>query len=304
MHKILINRALLDLRFSPRTPLLVKAGDSAQPLLNPQHPDLMCVRTGQGKDQTVYIPGASLKGVIRSAAERVLRSIDESYACDPLAQRTRCQRDAARKGDEDAPEAKAEAHAMLCLACRTFGSQAMSSRAVFTDALPPEKLRERTNRTEVRSGVAIERKTGGPSRGKLYDMECVTGGAFDTRLVLTNYELWQLAVLGLVLRDADDGLVRFGGAKTRGFGSLRVEPLGLRVDQTGKDETLGGVASLRPNMKEAYGLKESGLRVDAGGDAITGALGRRVTWTGAEHVWAALDRVVDAAWPGLVKEAP
>lgn len=304
MHKALVNRAQLELRLSPRTPLLVKAGNDAQPLLHPQFPDLMCVRTGGPDFETVYIPGASLKGVIRSAAERVLRSLDGSFACDPLDDQSRCHREASKHGEGKKPEDKQKAHSMLCLACRTFGSQALASRVVFRDAIPPPELRAPTNRTELRSGVAIDRKTGGAARRKRYDMECVTGGAFDTTIVLTNFELWQLAVVGTVLRHANDGLIRFGSAKSRGFGELSVTPLSLRVEQQGTGASLAGVGTLlSAELRQAYGFKESDLRVDAGGDVSASSLGRRLVWTTPDAVWKTLDRVADKCWPLLRGQA-
>lgn len=313
MHKLAINRARLNLRLRPTTPILVKSGDKAAALVHVERPDLMCVRTHHAAlGETVYVPGSSLKGVVRSAAERVLRSIGlppEVGACDPLRPEGRCQKDAGRRGDEIArskgsggePHPMAEVYRMLCLACRTFGSQALASRIAFADAYPPsEELRPEVER---RNGVAIDRRTGGPSRGKLFDMEVVVGGAFDTSIHLSNYELWQLALVSVVLRDIQDGFVRIGSSKTRGLGHVDVELRSLVVDQRPVGGAIAGVGQLAPDLREPYGLRETGGTVGARGEPVVGALGERMQWSDTT-AWAALDATVDAAWPGLLSGSP
>jgi len=315
MHKAALNRARLDLRLIPAGPLCVKSGDQAIGLLRPELPDLMCVRTRRNGRHTVYVPGASLKGVVRSSAERVLRSLGLA-CCDPLSHTGPCQRDASRLGDEvarrggEGPHPMAGVYRMVCLACRTFGSQALASRVSFADAYPPEdepELFERANQTESRSGVSIDRRTGGPARGKLFEQETVTGGAFDTTIHLGNFELWQLGLVGLVLRELDDGFVRLGSAKSRGFGQVRVELRSLRIDQLpgGRSgiETLAGVGALASDWRDAYGLLED--QPMAGGPTPRpGALGLRFDWMGQQSVGDLLDALLDAPWSALVERGP
>lgn len=290
MQKIAINRARLDLRLTPETPLLIRAGDKGRVLLHPELPDMMFVRTGAIGNETVYIPGASLKGVIRSAAERVLRTVGVR-CCDPMEHKTVCHDDASKAADrpeKDVAHPQARVHAMVCYACRTFGSQAISSRVRFSDARPGEGQEKRANATEVRNGVAIDRKTGGPARGKLYDLEVVTGGEFVTRIHLENVQLWQLALLGFVLQDMNDGFVRLGGGKSRGFGAVQVGLEKLVFEQApGRAERPAGVAALRGDLVGPYGL------CAAGADRIEGELPT------ARDAGAFFDRWTfegDAAW--------
>ena len=306
MLKLTINRVRLDLRIEPVTPLLIKSGDKGAAMLHPERPDLMFVRTGPREAETVYIPGSSIKGVVRGAAERVLRTVG-AFCCDPLDQRNTCHRDASTKGDEIARRGSHDEHpqaavyAMLCTACRTFGSQALAGRVAFSDALPSADERARSNATERRSGVSIYRRTGGPSRGKLFDMELVTRGAFDTSIHLTNVELWQLGLLGVVLRDVEAGFVRFGSSKSRGLGHVRIVPRGALFDQVDPAHhatTPSGVAALR-SLAGPYKLfagAADALADPAGGDGQETTLGQRWVWTSETTVWRLLDACAGKPW--------
>ncbi|MBX3274758.1 MAG: CRISPR-associated RAMP protein [Sandaracinaceae bacterium] len=307
MHKLTINRARIDLAFTPKTPLLVKSGDKGAQLLHPERPDLMCVRTHHGaRGETVYVPGSSLKGVVRSAAERVLRSL-ELPCCDPMNHKSRCHDEASKRGDAIARGREAagshpmgEVHGMLCLACRSFGSQAIASRVSFADAYPTEQSHARANHTETRNGVSIDRMTGGPARGKLFELEVVVGGDFATSIHFANFELWQLGLVGVVLADLDDGFVRLGSAKTRGLGRVSVALSELVVDQIGAGGGLAGVGTLRSDLVDSYDLLERDLRGPSG-EARVSALGQRLVWKGNEACRRALDEVVERAWPTLLK---
>lgn len=313
MLKLSVNRVRLDLRIEPVTPLLIKSGDKGAAMLHPERPDLMFVRTGPRDAETVYVPGASIKGVVRSAAERVLRTIG-AFCCDPLDQQNSCHKEASRMGDDIARRGSREEHAqaavyaMLCTACRTFGSQALAGRVAFSDALPPEGERIRANATERRSGVSIDRRTGGPSRGKLFDMELVTRGAFDTSIHLTNVELWQVGLLGIVLRDVEAGFVRFGSAKSRGLGHVRIVPRGAlfeQVDPAHKKTAPSGVAALR-DLAGPYQLfagPGDGLADAAGGDRSGTSVGDRWVWSNQDAVWRLLDACAGKPWLAFCAES-
>jgi len=313
MLKLTINRVRIDLRIEPVTPLLIKTGDKGAALLHPERPDLMFVRTGPRDAETVYLPGSSIKGVVRSAAERILRTVGAD-ACDPLDHQGRCQREASNKGDEIARRGSHEEHpqaavyAMLCTACRTFGSQALAGRVSFSDAYPPEAERARANATERRSGVSIDRKTGGPARGKLFDMELVTRGAFDTSIHLANVELWQLALLGIVLHDIETGFVRFGSAKSRGLGHVRIAPRGAifeQVDPAHATTVPSGVGALRDLAKyQLFAGRGDALADAAGGDGKQTAIGQTWVWTDREAVWRLLDACAGRPWAEFCAAAP
>jgi CRISPR/Cas system CSM-associated protein Csm3 (group 7 of RAMP superfamily) len=76
--------------------------------------------------------------------------------------------------------------------------------------------------TETRTGVAIDRILGSVAHGP-FDFEVVTRGAFATTIQLRNFEVWQLGLLALVLRDLEEGLIPIGFGKSRGLGDVEAK---------------------------------------------------------------------------------
>jgi CRISPR-associated RAMP protein (TIGR02581 family) len=215
MHKRLLNEAILEVAIEPQGPILIKAGDKGA---DPTLPDMEFVRTnGQP-----YLPGSSLKGVIRSHCERLARTVGgEAMACDTLHDRHSCgarlQRERLR------PEV---VHTRSCFACRLFGNTALASRFSLSDAMP---LDSAALQTEERNGVAIDRVFGSVAVGP-FNYETVTAGMFRATLVVRNFGLAQLGLLALTFRDLQQGRARLGFGKSRGLGTVTftVQPVLLR----------------------------------------------------------------------------
>ncbi|HXG36572.1 MAG TPA: RAMP superfamily CRISPR-associated protein [Dehalococcoidia bacterium] len=250
MHKARYNLLHLCLELSPRGPLLVKAGGiSADPSL----PDMQFVRTFHPEQgETLYIPGSSLKGVVRSFVEKVLRTLDDSrswrHACPTFADDpASCAR---RLGKEELPSYEIYRHS--CGACRIFGHTRLRGRASFTDFLPRGEVR-----TEVRYGVAVSRLSHAVAQGP-FEMEVAVAGTFAGKLVLENFELWQLALLALALESIERGLLKVGYGKNRGFGEVSISVREARLDEvaTALDPTVWRGLGALVNGDEAarYGL--------------------------------------------------
>ncbi len=78
MHKRLLNEAIIEISIQPNGPILIKAGEKGA---DPTLPDMEFVRT----NNKPYLPGSSLKGVIRSHCERLARTVGGArLSCDPL----------------------------------------------------------------------------------------------------------------------------------------------------------------------------------------------------------------------------
>lgn len=267
MFKQAYNRVLLDLEVETITPLLIKAGDAG---LNPAASDLNPVRTRHPKwGDSVYIPGSSLKGVVRSAAEASVRgqTLGENLqgACDTLG--SEC---CGRVIKDMAPR---DVYSKHCAACRAFGSTLMKGRASVRDLYPWTDNDEGSadnvtaaNQVETRHGVAINRISGGVHHGP-FDQELVPAGViFFGEISLVNYQVWQLGLLAAGLDELNEGFARLGSSKSRGLGGVRVRVAHLRHDQplTAGDRPLG-VATLAGADGEAYGLlHESALPETAG----------------------------------------
>jgi CRISPR-associated RAMP protein (TIGR02581 family) len=242
MFRTLQNLADLRVTLRPDGPLLVRAQSVG---IDPGLADMEFQRTHRDGKNTVFLAGSGLKGVLRSHCERLLRSAHR-FACDPTKVRepSTC---GARK-ESDPPDPVRYPHALQCAACFTFGSLKMAGRFRIADAYPAEGEMEAANRTEVRTGVGIDRKSQAASPGVLYDTEVVVGGAFELRIGGENFSLWQLGLVLAALDHLDSGLVRIGGAKARGMGTVTLEDwsvgLGFLDDHAG---TLTGARPLEPD---------------------------------------------------------
>jgi CRISPR/Cas system CSM-associated protein Csm3 (group 7 of RAMP superfamily) len=75
MHKATFLEGTLHLTIRPNGPVLIKAGESGG--ADPTRPDMEFVRTQRNGVRQVYLPGPSLKGVVRAQAERICRTLDQ-----------------------------------------------------------------------------------------------------------------------------------------------------------------------------------------------------------------------------------
>ncbi len=247
-----LNQIRVELSVTPRGPLLVRSGRKGA---DPTRPELECVRTTWGGTRSVYIPGSSLKGVMRSHAERLLLS--EDVRITPTFE------------GQDAFDQKAPGPAVYRGSSplgRTFGNLHLKGHVAVSDLLPgaheAEDSEERArqvalaNAVEQRNGVAIDRLLGSAAHQALFDQEVVVQGRFDGRVLLRNVQLYQLALVLLVVRDLDEGYVQIGSGTTRGNGWVRAEVREVVVESRrgkGDPRTLRGVGSLVAD-RQAYGL--------------------------------------------------
>jgi CRISPR/Cas system CSM-associated protein Csm3 (group 7 of RAMP superfamily) len=146
------------------------------------------------------LPGSAIKGVLRSRCEFILRSLDVPACLDGSC------------GE--------------CPTCQLFGyslpkpdSYGRTGRRgilVFHDSLVEVETETQ------RAHVAIDRVTGGSRDSALYSTECIDQGSLRIRVeALETPPPWTVGLLAAALRDVSDGYVGFGGATTRGYGSLR-----------------------------------------------------------------------------------
>jgi len=238
MHKQLLNEATLDFTIVPEGPILVKAGETGA---DPTRPDMEFVRTWRNGEQVVYLPGPSLKGVIRSHCERIARTVGEGRSCNPVAKGKSCGDKFEQKDPGD------KVHAGSCFICQMFGNTVLAGRVRTADAYPltveeyenkhpdikkewdreglsrEEREHKIEPRTEERNGVAIDRVFGSVAGGALFQLEVVTSGEFKTKITIRNFTIAQLGLLALALRDLKLGRVGVGFGKSRGLGHVTLE---------------------------------------------------------------------------------
>jgi CRISPR-associated RAMP protein (TIGR02581 family) len=269
MHKKLLNEARFDLTISVEGPLLVKSGTETW---DPSVPDMQFVRTRHASlGETVFIPGSSLKGTLRSYSEKIARTLNVT-CCNPFSApkegKDNSEGFCGKKLEAEARErnqreglSSGEIYSRSCAACRIFGSTVMAGRALFADCYPVADLSERLTR---RTGVAIDRILGSASGGALFEVEALMSGDFETAVTLRNFELWQLGLLGLSIRDFCLGRVRVGFGKSRGFGAVsaklkRLELRSILADGLRKEDghlLINGIGALLGDARGGYGIEE------------------------------------------------
>lgn len=278
MFRTLQNTAKIRLTLVPDGPIVVRAQSVG---LDPGPADMEFQRTRRNGQSTVFLAGSGLKGVIRSHCERLLRSSGR-FACDPTQVQDRATTCGSRHKDAPANPHKYP-HDGNCPACFTFGSLKMAGRFRISDAFPPPELAEAANRTEVRAGVGIERRSQAASSGVLYDTEVVVGGGFEASISAENYSLWQLGLVLAALQDLHRGLVRIGGGKARGMGSVQVQDLSVELgfldSQTGK--LTGARRAKVDGQDKDYGLPEADvLEAPPCGETLSSGLFRSIRYEG------------------------
>jgi len=185
------------------------------------------------------LAGSGLRGVLRSHAERIARTLAthnadsktaflhtcpacspvESHADKPLAS---C--DTLLK-DVEFPTDKEVSDKHLCLACRLFGSTRRGSRLLVEDAPYQPTEAQLKPVLKMMDFLAIDRFTGGGAEGAKFDALALWKPAFNLRLHLENPELWELGWLALVLRDLQEGWLTVGFGAAKGFGQVELENL-------------------------------------------------------------------------------
>ncbi len=224
MFKRMYNEVVIYLTIRPQGPILIKAGEAGA---DPTRPDMEFVRTWRGGEHVVYLPGSSLKGVLRAHCERIVRTMEaggeghRTLACDPLGKQSCGERLVRAKQKRDI--ASPQIYHDSCFICQLFGNTALAGHLRTSDAYPTGPVR-----TEQRDGVAIDRVYGAVAVGP-FQYETVSEGAFQTQILIRNFTVAQLGLLGLALRDLQRGHVGVGFGKSRGLGQVTVTFDGLVV---------------------------------------------------------------------------
>jgi CRISPR-associated protein Csm3 len=227
------SRTIVNATLQMHTALSVGSRSS----LEPTGTDLPVIKDPRGMP---FIPGSSIKGVIRTQLERVLRSLDSKVtklgACDPLSNPcvSNIDKENFVKNLRDIPDENREQDLSQkiwdksCTVCRLFGSPWLASRFAFRDARlanAPEMLQI----TEIRDGVGIDRDRGAAKEGLKYDFEVVSPDAqFDISIIAENAEQWEIGLLLAILRPWQEGYMPIGGKSTRGPGWGKLRDLSIK----------------------------------------------------------------------------
>lgn len=235
------NRMVFEARLVAVSALRIGRGQES---FDPTGTDLPVLR---GVDERPFIPGSSLRGVLRSYVERVVRSFESPPlpgepwrgrgACNPLSFTDNClPADQVKKWRQhrgDGLELAHRAWDASCRVCRLFGSTVLASRVRFADLLPVDAEPV----TAIRDGVSINREK--ETVENKYDFEVVQPGAvFALKVVAENVTNAELGLLALGLQALARGEIDVGGFKGRGLGRVRLESPTVRWLATDDREAL------------------------------------------------------------------
>jgi CRISPR/Cas system CSM-associated protein Csm3 (group 7 of RAMP superfamily) len=161
------------------------------------------------------VPGSSLKGLIRSRVEFLLRSLGGRACSD--------------KPCGDCPTCQLFGYGGGELPDNATGVGRKSSVAFRNCAIDGAGTSERIH-------VSVDRFTGGALDGALYSDRVVDAGTF--RIVVDPLHgttpQWGQGLILAALIDLDEGLIGLGGSTTRGYGTVRADDGPLR------DQLFGG----------------------------------------------------------------
>ncbi len=203
-----------------------RVGQAAE--TSPVAPDLPVMQDERGRP---YIPGSSLRGVLRSHVERLVRTLQPVEngryagrgACIPVHENQWCiPKEKMEKPSEKARmdktgfELAAWVYDQSCLVCRLFGSPWLASRVRFTDLFPAGEAV-----LEERDAVAIDREK--ETVAHKYDFQVVAPGAgFALEILAENVQDVEIGLLLWALNELEEGFIRLGGFKGRGLGRVKL----------------------------------------------------------------------------------
>ncbi|ODS36720.1 MAG: hypothetical protein A7315_04635 [Candidatus Altiarchaeales archaeon WOR_SM1_79] len=199
-----------------------------------------CPRRENGE---FVLPGSSLRGVLRSHAEKIARTLitlkvdnerdflSRCPACNPNID-TSCNSllRKYRKKHRIPPEEKIK-EGELCPACQFFGSTYKGSRLYVSDSYLMD-----SPQIKIMDFLAVDRFTGGEKHGAKFDAIVLWRPSFKVHIFLENPKGWQLGWLMLVLRDLTDGMLSIGFGGNKWFGKVGAMDIAIKMGDTYNSE--------------------------------------------------------------------
>jgi CRISPR-associated protein Csm3 len=242
------------------SPLRIGAGRNVAKL-SPVDLPVLLIRIGE--EDLPYIPGSSLKGVFRTASEFLARS----YGLNVCLMGEGCKSSYNEKLQEmmkagDVEKIR-EILSKYCLVCKIYGSATFRSHINFEDAYPSEGY---ILSRSVKTGIAIDRKSGAVKTGALYQIEFVDPGAvFNQTTSFINVPNYGMGLFSEIIENVNSGFIKVGGFKSRGFGRvlMRLKKIEGFVILNGEHKSVENIESLPPVDDADEAVKIDGLDENA-----------------------------------------
>lgn len=295
------NRVVLKGTLKTRSPLHVGLGKTR--VANQDSGDLACklMLRDRGEHGTPYIPGTSLRGVLRAWCLHMLGLYGAEVAAEPSdaagadrALGTGTADPGSAKWEDDQEDAASHL-AKVDLVSGLFGSTRAKSRLEIWDARPSGNW-DRNTRESVVSRVAIDPHLGTADPGKLFSVEYVRSGAeFPVTLHLRNVTAWELGLVLEALEAFNDRWfpLQVGGLTNHGYGVMKWT---LRAERG--VGVLGTVPGLKTSDSSSSVLKTwLANRGDHGVQWLDAPATNQVRDDARDALVAAVDEIV-AGWRG------
>ncbi|MBP0956203.1 MAG: CRISPR-associated RAMP protein [Oscillospiraceae bacterium] len=201
----------------------IHIGSSSKNTLDPVDVDSAVLKDSRGYP---VIPGSSVKGVVRSWFESVLRGAGV-FACDVLDNKNCCtaKEEEKRKDCKDLREKAEMAYKDSCEVCRLFGGREFAGKLKFKDSY---LIGEPS--FEFRDGVGIDRETGAVKKGAKYDFEIISKDSeFSFYLTAENLDEKQKKYFEFIVEALKNGELSVGGKTSRGLGRFAVKDINIEI---------------------------------------------------------------------------
>lgn len=193
--------------------------------------DSAFVRTwgDRGERNLAYLPGSSLRGSLRSHAEKIIRTL-VYYEFQKI---NRAGQYNSHKGAPLDPGEGGEANLLENL----FGTREKGGVFTVGEAYPENPVAFE-NRLKLEDFVAIDRFRGGAAEQQKFNArpffpKGIDDSSGDLEFYLevrAGAEDWEIGLIALVLKDLRDGLIRVGYGKRKGFGKVKLIPESILID--------------------------------------------------------------------------
>lgn len=186
--------------------------------------DHVSVVDGKGNP---WLPPSTLRGVIRTRCEQILRTLHPAAACDPsndkegdplrsCSSRIEAMKSKMNKKDEWPTWKELEAPDFLCMACQLFGCGHLGGRVRFQPGVYKEN---REHQNTLLHFLAIDRFKGGGKDGAKFDAWPMYDTFFSgCRIIVEDCEPWQIGLLAMALKDLMQADLHMGFGTRKGFG--------------------------------------------------------------------------------------
>jgi len=222
----LINEVIIEMKIIPKSPLLIKSNEDDGNNIN-----------WLTKMDIPYIPGSTLKGLFREKYTSIYYDhlkkdadkLEEVATYDNIFDKH--QEIMEERVDKDGENGikREEVYNKSLEVEKLFGSKVLKGRFWCEDALCEK------DEVETRNITPIDRFTGGAVVPLLFEY---TENPFNFQINIRNINNEELKILLFIIRDSQNGEIRIGNSKTRGFGEVEFQITGLTFKEYNNDKKL------------------------------------------------------------------